>query len=59
MSTFRGAALLPVMQAYFEGDLNEHKDKIERCYRAKYEALGEDGIDDDPEDDDGRYDAWA
>ena len=56
--------LLPVMQAYFEGDLDDYADEIETLYKPLYDALGdEDGLeswpDDDPEDDDGRYDAWA
>ena len=54
--------LLPVMQAYFEGDLDEYRDEIERYYLHLYKVIGYDSdgvLDDDPEDDDGRYDAWA
>ena len=57
--------LLPVMHAYFEGDLNEYADEIESLYKPRYDALeyDADGLenwpDDDPEDDDGRFDAWA
>ena len=57
--------LLPVIQAYFEGDLEEYKDEIESLYKPLYNELAfeQEGLenwpDDDPEDDDGRFDAWA
>lgn len=55
--------LLPVMAAYFEGGLEDYKDEIERYYKPQFDALDlesdDSDVDDDPEDDDGRYDAWA
>ena len=57
--------LLPVVRAYHEGDLDEYADEIKRDYLPRYDELDydsdglEDWPDDDPEDDDGRFDAWA
>lgn len=48
-----------VMQAYIEGDLDEYADEIETLYRPLYDALEYETDDEDPEDDDGRFDAWA
>ena len=46
--------LASVLHAYFEGDLKEYADEIERYYLPRFYEE-----EDDIEDDDGRYDAWA
>lgn len=65
--------LLNVVQAYFEGDLEDYAEEIVRDYIPRYDALpdaddsldnwpkddNDENSDDDPEDDDGRFDAWA
>jgi len=59
--------LLTVMEGYFDGCLDEYKEEIELLYKPRYDELeddvcmnpGRDYEDDDPEDDDGRFDAWA
>ncbi len=57
--------LVPVMEAYFEGDLDDYSDEIETQYKPLYDALEDelcmnpDKDYDDIEDDDGRFDAWA
>ena len=63
--------LLPVMRAYFGGDLDEYADEIETLYMPIYESGdyskdwpeeeydGEDFDDDEPEDDDGRWDPYV
>ena len=65
--------LLPVVHCFHEGELEDYADEINRDYIPKYESLGDelytpdgDGLEnwpddyqDDPEDDDGRFDPWA
>ena len=48
-----------VVHAWFEGELKEYADEIEKLYKPRYDALRNVVDDDDPEDDDGRFDAWA
>ena len=48
-----------VVHAWFEGELQEYADEIETLYKPRYDALRNVDDDDDPEDDDGRFDAWA
>lgn len=56
---------MPVIDAFFNGDLEEYAEEIVQNYIPRYEAMEEeDGSvepedDDDYEDDDGRFDAWA
>ena len=48
-----------VVHAWLEGELQEYADEIETLYKPRYDALRNVDEDDDPEDDDGRFDAWA